>query len=105
MHDRVDHMTMLIPMQCTDVNLVNTPLSQSDYSTNCKNGSGVSVTQENKSGNPNDTSTTTGGSASGSASGSAAGASPTASHTGSAAQMKAASWVLGAVGLVGFAML
>ncbi|KZM18714.1 uncharacterized protein EKO05_0006550 [Ascochyta rabiei] len=82
--------------QCTDVNLVNTPLSQSDYTTNCKNGTGISVSQENISGNPNSTST--------SASGSAA-ASPTASSTSGASQAKAASWVLGAVGVVGLAML
>ncbi|KAJ8107621.1 hypothetical protein OPT61_g8736 [Boeremia exigua] len=89
--------------QCSDVNLVNTALSQSDFSSNCKNGTGVSVTQENLSGNPNDTSSTQ--TTSGSASASGAAASPTASTTGGAAQAKAAPWVLGAVGVVGLAML
>ncbi|KAJ4994330.1 Uncharacterized protein SVAN01_00159 [Stagonosporopsis vannaccii] len=91
--------------QCADINLVNTALSESDYSSNCKNGSGVSVTQEGISGNPNGTSgtSTASGSASGTGSGSAT--SPTASTTGGAAQAKAASWVLGAAALVGLAML
>lgn len=84
--------------------MVNTPLSQSDYSTNCQNGTGISVSQENISGNPNGTSGTSTASGSASASGSGAAASPTASSTGGAAQAKAASWVLGAVGLVGLAM-
>lgn len=88
--------------QCADVTLVNTPLSSSDYSNNCKNAS-TSVTQENISGNPNETSSgETGGSASGS--GSAAAASPTASPA-AASQAKAVSWVLGAVGLAGMALL
>ncbi|KAH9865165.1 hypothetical protein IAQ61_009112 [Plenodomus lingam] len=69
---------------------------------NCKNAS-TSVTQENISGNPNETSSgETGGSASGS--GSAAAASPTASPA-AASQAKAVSWVLGAVGLAGMALL
>lgn len=93
--------------QCSDLNLVNTALSQSDYSTNCKNGSGISVTQQNISGNPNGTSTGASPSASGSAtaSGSGAAASPSASQTGGAAQAKVASWVLGAAGVVGLAFL
>lgn len=82
--------------------LVDTVLSASDFSTNCKNGS-TTVSQENISGNPNGTTTAT-ASASGSASKSAAAASSTAS-TGAAAQVKAASWVLGAMGLAGMAML
>ncbi|KAF3048001.1 hypothetical protein E8E12_005723 [Didymella heteroderae] len=89
--------------QCSDVNMVNTPLSQSDYSSNCQNGTGVSVSQMNISGNPNGTSGTS--TVSGSASGSGAAASPTASSHSGAAQAKAASWVVGAVGLVGLAML
>jgi hypothetical protein len=102
---RFDHLTMLTQTQCTDVNLVSAALSESDYSTNCKNGSGVSVSQQNIPGNPNGTSTSASGSASASGSGSGAAASPTASSTGDAAQAKAASWALGAVGLVGLAML
>ncbi|KAJ4358971.1 hypothetical protein N0V95_002587 [Ascochyta clinopodiicola] len=89
--------------QCADVNLVKTALSQSDYSTNCKNGTGISVSQQNISGNPNATSTSASGSAT--ASGSGAAASPTASAKGGASQAKAASWVLGAVGVVGLSML
>ncbi|KAF1358886.1 hypothetical protein EJ07DRAFT_156274 [Lizonia empirigonia] len=89
--------------QCSDVNLVTAALSQSDYSTNCKNGTGVSVSQEGISGDPNVTSASTSGSAS--ASGSGAAASPSASPTGGAVQAKAASWVLGAVGMVGLAIL
>jgi nascent polypeptide-associated complex subunit beta len=84
------------------VNFVTAALSSSDYGTNCKNGSGVSVTQQNISGSPNGTAST---SASASASGSGAAASPSASHTGDAAQAKAVSWVLGAVGLVGLTLL
>lgn len=88
--------------QCADVTLVNTPLSSSDYSDNCKNAS-TSVTQENISRNPNETATEeTSGSASGS--GSAAAASPTASPA-AASQAKAVSWVLGAIGLAGAALL
>lgn len=100
---RYGHLTKLTRIKCSDVNFVTTPLSESDYSSNCKNGSGVSVTQENISGNPNDTSGAS--TPSGSASGSGAAASPTASTTGGAAKAKAASWVLGAAGLVGLAML
>ncbi|KAF3008814.1 Nascent polypeptide-associated complex subunit beta [Curvularia kusanoi] len=71
--------------QCADVTLVNTALSQADYSTNCKNGTGVSVTQQGISGNPNSTSGT------GTASGSGSAASPTASAHSGASQAKAAS--------------
>lgn len=99
----VDHLTILNRLQCADVNMVNTPLSQSDYSSNCQNGTGVSVTQMNISGNPNGTSGSS--TASGSASGSSAAASPTASSHSGAAQAKAVSWVVGAAGLVGLAML
>ncbi|KAL1647884.1 hypothetical protein SLS61_007152 [Didymella pomorum] len=88
--------------QCADVNMVSTPLSSSDYSSNCQNNTGVQVTQMNISGNPNGTSGTS--TTSGSASGSGA-ASPTASSHSGAAQAKAASWVVGAVALVGLAML
>jgi hypothetical protein len=102
-HCHIDHLTILIRPQCADVNLVSTTLSQSDYSSHCQNNTGVSVTQMNISGNPNGTSGTS--TASGSASGSGAAASPTASSHSGAAQAKAASWVVGAVGLVGLAML
>lgn len=87
-------------------------LSQSEFQDSCKNNTGVKVAQENISGNPNSTATGTGGSddddddddkptASGSGSGSAA--RPTAASAATHAQ--AISWVLGAVGLAGIAML
>lgn len=91
-------------MKCADVKLVNTPLSQSDYSNDCKNNTGIKVSQDNISGNPNGTSTDASSSASPSSSSSATAASPSSS-TGAAAQVKAASWVLGAVGVAGIAML
>lgn len=100
---RYDHLTKLIRSKCADVNLVSTTLSQSEYSAECKNGTGVSVSQQGISGNPNGTSSTNTASASGSGSGAAS--SPTASPTGGAAQAKAASWVLGAAGIVGLALL
>lgn len=82
--------------------LVSTPLSESDINSNCKNNTGVKVSQENISGNPNGTSSEGGSSASGT---SGAAASPTSSPAAAPAQVKAASWVLGAVGLAGMAML
>ncbi|KAF1852097.1 uncharacterized protein K460DRAFT_325687 [Cucurbitaria berberidis CBS 394.84] len=84
--------------QCADVKLVNTQLSQTDYNNNCKNNTNVRVSQENISGNPNGSSTNA------SPSTSATGATPSSSK-GAAAQAKAVSWVLGAVGLAGMAML
>jgi hypothetical protein len=90
---------MLTTLQCADVTLVNTALSQTDYASNCKNNTGIKVSNENISGNPNGTSTES--TPSSSASGSAASAKP----TGAASQAKAVSWVLGAVGLVGIALL
>lgn len=86
--------------QCADVTLVNTPLSASDYSNHCKNGS-TSVTQENISGNPNSTSTDE---PSGSSTVSGAGSSPTGS-SGASSQAKAISWTLGVVGLAAMVML
>ncbi|KAI8934764.1 hypothetical protein NX059_008452 [Plenodomus lindquistii] len=87
---------------CADVTLVNTPLSSSDFSNNCKNGS-TTVSQQNIAGNPNETTTAE---TSGSASGSASAAAPSATaSTGAASQAKAVSWVIGAVGLAGMAML
>lgn len=88
----------LTTLQCADVTLVDDVLSQSDYDNHCKNNTGVKVSQENISGNPNGTST--GDAEPSSASGSA---SPDA--TGAATQAKAISWMLGAAGLAGMAML
>ena len=89
-------------IQCTDVTLVNNQLSASDFSANCKNGS-TTISQENISGNPNGTSS---GESTASASGSpSASAAAPSTSTGAAAQITAASWALGALGLAGMAML
>ncbi|KAB2103817.1 hypothetical protein AG0111_0g8111 [Alternaria gaisen] len=85
--------------QCADVTLVNN--AQINFSEDCKNQTGMSVTQENISGNPNGTSSTD-ASPSSATSGGAASATPT---TGAATQAKVASWALGAVGLAGMALL
>lgn len=76
-------------------------LSQSDISSHCNNNTGIKVTQENISGNPNET---TGGSDQNSptASGAAATASPTG---GVAAHPAAATWLMGAIGVAGLALL
>jgi hypothetical protein len=84
------------------VKLVSTSLSASDINNNCKNNTGVKVSQENISGNPNGTSSGSSGNAASGTSGAAA--SPTSSPA-AAAQAKAVTWVLGAVGLAGMAML
>ncbi|KAL1792569.1 hypothetical protein ACET3X_009076 [Alternaria dauci] len=70
--------------QCADVTLVNN--AQINFNDNCKNQTGMSVTQENISGNPNGTSTDE--SPSSATSGAAASSTPT---TGAATQAKAAS--------------
>ncbi|KAF2178688.1 hypothetical protein K469DRAFT_642196 [Zopfia rhizophila CBS 207.26] len=84
--------------QCADVTLTTTPLSSSDYDSNCKNNTGVKVTSENIQGNPNET---TSGTPTANHSGHAA----SASSTGLAAQQTMATWVMGAVGLAGVALL
>lgn len=76
-------------------------LSESDFNSHCKNNTGVRVTAQNVSGNPNETSHGDHDhdhSASGSA------ASPTSSQ-GFAPQQTAATWILGAAGLAGLALL
>jgi hypothetical protein len=81
------------------VTLRTSALSQSDYSSHCKNATNIEISQQNISGNPNGTSsegskpTTSGG---------AAASSPT---PGAASHIKAASWAVGAVGAVGLALL
>ncbi|KAF2689321.1 hypothetical protein K458DRAFT_358012 [Lentithecium fluviatile CBS 122367] len=82
---------------CADVTLTDAALSQSDYDSHCKNGTGN--TGGFTSGYPNQTSD-----ASASATSSAAGssASPT---TGAASHATAVPWVLGVVGAVAFGML
>lgn len=85
--------------QCADVKLVNTV--SEDLSKHCNNGT-VKVTSENIKGNPNET-TSTGTTPSGSPSQSAPAAS--SKPTGMAAHQTAVSWLLGIVGVVGFAML
>jgi hypothetical protein len=82
--------------------LVSTQLSESDYNDHCKNNTGVKVSQENISGNPNGTSTG-GDDAEPSSTTSGGGSSPAA--TGAATQAKVVSWMLGAAGVVGMAML
>ena len=83
--------------QCSDVTFTNTKLSESDYSSHCQNSTGVKVTQQNMSGQPNGT--TSGGSSPSSPSGSA---SPT---KGAAAHATAGAWVVGAAGMAAFALL
>lgn len=90
---------MLMFHQCADVTLTNTPLSESDYSDHCKNGTGVKVTQENMPGNPNGTSSDD------SSTPTASGAGSSTSPTGAAAHPTAISWILGAAGLAGMALL
>lgn len=79
--------------------LRSSALSQSDYDSHCRNNTGIAISQQNLSGNPNGT---TSDSTSSSKSGSAAAATPT---KGAASHMKAASWVMGAVGAAGLALL
>jgi len=86
------------------VTLTSAALSTDDYNSKCKNGTGVKVTAENISGNPNGTTSET-PSASGSASASGSGAAASAKSTGLAAQATAASWIMGAVGVAGLALL
>lgn len=87
--------------QCADVTLTDTALSQSDYDSHCQNSTGVEVTQTDISGNPNGTSSTTG-----SATPSGTGAAATGSSTpGAAAHATAVSWMLGAAGAAGLALL
>ncbi|CAA9960158.1 hypothetical protein PTMSG1_03564 [Pyrenophora teres f. maculata] len=83
--------------QCADVILVDTKLSQSDFSTNCQNNTGVKVSRENIPGNPNGTATDPPNMASRSA--------ELPKATGAAGQVKVVSWMLGAAGVVGMAML
>jgi hypothetical protein len=68
----------------------------SDYDSHCKNNSGISVSQQNISGNPNGTTTNPGASGTSAA---------TPQKTGAASQAKAASWIMGAVGVAGLALL
>ncbi|EAT85315.1 hypothetical protein HBI56_072260 [Parastagonospora nodorum] len=82
--------------QCSDVTFRSNSLSQSDYDSHCKNNTGIAVSQQGMSGNPNGTSSGTP-----SSSGSAAASSP----TGAASHVKAASWLMGAVGAAGLALL
>ncbi|KAF2741117.1 hypothetical protein EJ04DRAFT_507531 [Polyplosphaeria fusca] len=79
--------------QCADVTFTNQSLSTDEYNANCKNDSVTKVTSENIQGNPNETSS----------------GSPTESNgsqsSGLAAHPTAASWILGAAGLAGLALL
>ncbi|KAF1962808.1 hypothetical protein CC80DRAFT_361976, partial [Byssothecium circinans] len=80
--------------QCGDITFVNTTLSQNDYNDHCKNNTGVRVTAQNQQGNPNGTS---------SGPPSSGGSSPTPANA--ATHATAASWLLGAAGVVGLAFL
>ncbi|OCL11479.1 hypothetical protein AOQ84DRAFT_188204 [Glonium stellatum] len=81
--------------QCADVTLTLTPLSSSDYSSHCANGTGI-TTQSISNSNVNANETFPSGGAT-SASGSAA----AAKSTGLAPQNTLAAWAIGAVGVVG----
>ncbi|KAF2196508.1 NAC-domain-containing protein [Delitschia confertaspora ATCC 74209] len=78
--------------QCADVTLTTKSLSSNDYSSHCKNDT-IKITQENISGNPNETTNADPSSTGGAA-------SPTSSK-GFAPQQTVATWLLGAVGLAG----
>ena len=82
---------------------MNKTLSQNDYSDHCKNNTGVKVTAENQQGNPNGTSSATPTSSNGTGTGSGSGSTPSPHSAGN--HVTAASWLLGAAGLVGFAFL
>ncbi|KAL5119021.1 hypothetical protein ACEQ8H_003150 [Pleosporales sp. CAS-2024a] len=73
--------------QCADVTLRTAPLSGASQ---CSNGTGVSVSQQNISGNPNATTS---------------GSSGSSSSKSAASHVKAASWVVGAVGALALALL
>ncbi|KAH7398873.1 hypothetical protein DE146DRAFT_677984 [Phaeosphaeria sp. MPI-PUGE-AT-0046c] len=87
--------------QCTDVTLRSSSLSQSDYSSHCKNNTGIEISQQNIPGNPNGTSS---GDHSGHSPSPSGSATP-AAKPGAASNVKVSSWALGAVGMVGLALL
>lgn len=88
-------------VKCGDITFVNSTLSESDYKDHCQNSTGVKVTQENMSGQPNGT--TSGGDApSSTQSGGSAGST---AKPGAATHATAGSWLLGAVGVAAFALL
>jgi len=82
--------------QCADVTLTLTPLSSSDYSSHCANGTGITTQSiSNPSVNANETFPTAAGSAS------ASGTAAAATSKGLAPQNTLAAWAIGAVGVVG----
>jgi hypothetical protein len=83
--------------QCGDVTFVDTTLSSSDYDSHCQNSTGVRVTQENMSGQPN-------GTTSGGTSASSPSSSPS-STPGAATRATAGAWAVGAAGMAAFALL
>lgn len=88
--------------QCADVTLRTASLSQSDYNSHCTNQTGSKITAENVQGNPNGTSSDHSGHSSQTSAGAAA---TTTSSRGYAAHQTAASWVMGAIGVAGIALL
>ena len=85
---------LLTVSQCADVTLTLTPLSSSDYSSHCANGTGITTQSiSNSSVNANETFPTAAGSESGTAA--------TATSKGLAPQNTLAAWAIGAVGVVG----
>jgi hypothetical protein len=80
------------------VTLTTNTLSESDYSQHCKNDT-VRITSENMGGNPNETAE---------AEPSSTGGSPAASSRpqgGLASHQTAATWLMGVIGVAGFALL
>ncbi|KAF2281408.1 uncharacterized protein EI97DRAFT_368152 [Westerdykella ornata] len=89
--------------QCADVKLVNTV--SEDLAQHCNNGT-IKITEENIKGNPNETSSSEPAPSGSSPSEGAPAATTSAPAPGMAAQhLTAVSWLLGVVGVVGFAML
>ncbi|KAJ9666687.1 hypothetical protein H2201_003091 [Coniosporium apollinis] len=89
--------------QCADIIFTSQPLSQQQYSENCRNSSGVTVEALQNAGSPNETSSNTAapsGSASGSQS-SAAASATAASSALAAPRATLAAWAMGAVGVIG----
>lgn len=86
---------LLTVSQCADVTLTLTPLSSSDYSSHCVNGTGITTQSiSNSSVNANETFPTEG-------SASASGTAAAATSKGLAPQNTLAAWAIGAVGVVG----
>lgn len=86
-------------LQCGDITFVNKTLSESDFNDHCKNKTGVRITQQNMSGYPNGSSSGSGGNEQGSS------GSPPPKQPGAATHATVSSWMLGAVGVMAFALM